>query len=139
MTITHVWPVAKRFSSTMSNLSLFFAIILICQPAYAGHLYSEKYYQEKWCRENQGITEYVLDDKTRVDCLTCEYAIEFDFAEKWTEAVGQALYYSLKTGKRPGIVLIMENRKDKKYLHRLQTLTERHNIRLWIIHEHPSN
>ena len=37
------------------------------------------------------------------------YAVEFDFAEKWAEAVGQALYYALKTGKKPAVVLIMED------------------------------
>lgn len=118
-------------------LSLFFAIILICQPVYAGHLHPERYYQDKWCSEHQGVTEYVLDDKTRVDCLTCEYAIEFDFAEKWAEAVGQALYYGLKTGKRPGIVLIMEKGKDLRHLKRLESLAEQYDIKIWILYERP--
>ena len=30
-----------------------------------------------------GQIEYVLEDKTRVDCLTEDFAVEFDFASKW--------------------------------------------------------
>lgn len=89
----------------------------------AKNLHSEKYYQEKWCAENNGQMEVVLPDRTRVDCLLEKqgYAIEFDFGKKWTEAIGQSLYYSLQTGKRAGIVLIMESEKDVKYWIRLNS------------------
>ena len=54
-------------------------IISISQPLAAKHKHTEKYYQEKWCSEHGGITEYVLPDRTRVDCLTKSHAYEFDF------------------------------------------------------------
>ena len=38
-----------------------------------------------------------------------KHAIEFDFAEKWAESIGQALHYSFMTGKRAKVVLILEN------------------------------
>lgn len=91
-------------------------LILIVLPVQAAHQYKEKEYQEVWCKKAGGITEYVLDDGARVDCLTDEYAIEFDFAPKWAEAVGQSLYYALKTGKKPGIVLILEKKADRRFL-----------------------
>lgn len=78
------------------------------------------------------MTEYRLDDGTRVDCLTDEFAIEFDFALKWAESVGQALYYSLKTGKQPGVVLIMENDGDDRYFDRLNALAVKYNIKVWM-------
>ena len=93
-----------------------FVILIIYFPSIAAHQYKEKDYQEVWCKKAGGITEYVLDDGTRVDCLTDEYAIEFDFAPKWAEAVGQSLYYALKTGKKPGIVLILEKEKERRFL-----------------------
>ena len=62
--------------------------------ACAKHEYNEHYYQNIWCREHNGITEYILADKTRVDCLTKDMAVEFDFASKWAESVGQSLYYA---------------------------------------------
>ena len=100
-------------------------------PAIAAHLHLEKEYQESWCAKNGGVTEYLLDDKTRVDCLTELHAIEFDFAPKWAESVGQALYYGLKTGHTPGIVLIMEKDGDDRFLKRVKAVAEKHNIRVW--------
>ncbi len=104
--------------------------MLLILPAEAKRLNSEKTYQEHWCRANNGQLEYILDDKTRVDCLTKDYAVEFDFANKWAECVGQALYYGIKTNKTPACVLIMENgESDLKYLKRLQTVTNSHKIK----------
>ena len=65
--------------------------------------------------------EYVLPDSTRCDCLTETHAVEFDFADKWAEAIGQALHYSTQTGKRAGIVLILESEIDHKYWIKLNT------------------
>ena len=61
-------------------------------------------------------------------------AIEFDFAQKWAESIGQSLYYGLCTGKNSGIVLIMENpQKDIKYLNRLNEVAKKYNIKVWTI------
>jgi len=97
------------------------AFSLFAGTAWAKHLHPEKWYQEKWCGENNGTVEVVLPDKTRCDCLTATHAIEFDFGKKWAEAIGQSLYYSLQTGKKAGIVLILEKPEDYKYWIRLNT------------------
>ena len=67
---------------------------------------NEAYYVTNWCHPSFGQREFLLWDKTRVDCLTKDYAIEFDFAKKWAESAGQALYYGKMTGKKPAVVLI---------------------------------
>ena len=105
----------------MKKVIIFIYIFLfLVLPVEAKRNHPESYYQDKYCT---GIKEYVLPDKTRVDCLTDEYAIEFDFANKWSESIGQALYYAKMTGKKPAVYLIMENaEKDKKYLKRIQSL-----------------
>lgn len=104
------------------------------QAAFCARLYPEKVYQRMWCENNGGKTEFVLPDNTRVDCLIDEYAVEFDFANKWAEALGQSLYYGLVTHKSPGIVLIIENEKrDDKYLTRLLKVARMHNITVWTI------
>ena len=64
---------------------------------------------------NRGQVEVVLPDGTRCDCVTETHAIEFDSGSKWAETVGQSAYYALQTGKRAGIVLILETMKDRKY------------------------
>ncbi len=107
------------------------AVFLLMMPVYAKHDNLESYYQKIWCKENKGINEYVLPDKTRIDCLTKDYAVEFDFASKWAESVGQSLYYAKMTNKKPAVVLIMEKNTDDKYYKRLQALSKDYNITLF--------
>lgn len=53
-----------------------------------------------------GIVEYRLPDLTRVDCLTLEVAWEYEWAQNWYEAIGQALHYAMWTGREGGVALI---------------------------------
>lgn len=82
--------------------SFFLASLILIAPAIsqAANKHHEKYYQDKWCAEHGGVTEYVLPDGARVDCLTDTHAVEFDWAKKWAEGYGQARYYAAITGKR---------------------------------------
>lgn len=91
----------------------------------------EAYYQNEWCTADFGRKEAVLWDMTRVDCLTKDYAIEFDFAKKWAESIGQALYYSKLTGKAPAIVLILTSPTDYRYVKRIERLDNE--IKLFLI------
>ena len=75
--------------------------------------------------------EYLLQDKTRVDCLTNYYAVEFDFAKKWAESIGQSLYYGEMTGRQPAIGLIIESQKDNRYYYRILPLCNRYGIKLF--------
>ena len=108
-------------------------IILIGYIANARSRLPESYYQKIWCDERNGITEFVLPDKARCDCLTDEYAVEFDFAKKWAEAIGQSLYYASQTGKKPGIVLIMDGEKDEKYLKRIMAVVEFYDLPIKVL------
>jgi hypothetical protein len=92
----------------MRIVSIFIIIFLFPSLLLAKREHPEKWYQERWCREQGGQIEVVLPDRTRCDCVTDTHAIEFDFGNKWTEAVGQSLYYSLQPGKKAGIVLISD-------------------------------
>ena len=82
----------------------------------------EIYYENEWCTPDFGRKEVILWDMTRVDCMTKDYAIEFDFAKKWAEAIGQSLYYSKLTGKSPAIVLILTSPTDYRYVKRIERL-----------------
>lgn len=83
---------------------------------------SESYYVTQWC-QGKGIEEFILPDRTRVDCLTDEYAIEFDFGRKWAEAIGQSLYYGYMTDRRPAVVLILE-RDEQRFVDRFKITTQ---------------
>jgi len=89
-------------------------------------------YVDHYC---EGGVEHVLSDRTRVDCLTENHAIEYDWGKKWAEAIGQSLYYSAMTGKKAGIVLIVNPRTKERYLKRLNKAIEAHglNIEVWIV------
>lgn len=94
-------------------------------------------FQMPWCEAAGGIAEYRLPDLTRVDCLTETHAVEFDFAPKWAESIGQALYYASQTNRRAGVVLILRNPKDERYVRRLKAVVVEAGVELdiWLIPE----
>ncbi|MBZ0218085.1 MAG: hypothetical protein K8F25_16130 [Fimbriimonadaceae bacterium] len=76
------------------------------KPSYAGQ--KEKDAQERLCA-GMALEWVVTTTLARVDCLSATHAIEVDWADKWAESIGQALYYAYETGKEPGIVLVCKN------------------------------
>ena len=116
----------------MKKLFLLILMLLFgANVSVAAHLYPEKYYQTEWCGKWNGKQEYKLKDNTRVDCLTTNYAVEFDFAPKWAESIGQALYYAKKTKKHPAVILIIEKPADWKYYHRLNEIAQDYHVTVW--------
>lgn len=106
---------------------LYLSINIFSLPVLA-HSHSESAYQHAWCTANGGVEEVKNADFTRVDCLTT-HAVEFDFANKWAESVGQALHYGLMTGKRPKVVLILENpQKQMVYYKRVENLSKKYDF-----------
>ena len=90
----------------MTRSALILTAITLSSVAHASttsQAHSESWYVEQSCL---GEIEVRLPVRTRVDCLTNQYAIEYDFTHKWAEAIGQALHYGLMTNRRAGIVLI---------------------------------
>lgn len=81
---------------------------------------------------NGQLEAYVPGGK--VDILTSSHAIEVDFAKKFKEAIGQSEFYSTQTGKTAGIVLILRNESERKYLDYLKSTIEnqRNNIKVWV-------
>ena len=90
--------------------------------------YRESDYVNAYCN---GKIEYMLPDKTRIDCLTDDYAIEFDWAKKWAESIGQSLYYAKMTGKKPAVAIIVKSQKDYKYIERIKKVDK--NIMIFTI------
>ena len=97
--------------------------------------YREADYVDYACPKLNGIIEFSLDDGSRVDCETDTHSIEFDFGKKWAEAIGQALYYSSKTGKQPGIFLIIAKKRDWNNLEKIKRVikTQGMNVKIWTI------
>ena len=112
--------------------SLFALLSLVSASAAA----AERDYQVPWCQARGGQLEVVLPDKTRIDCLTSEYAVEVDFGHKWAEAIGQALHYAMWTGRRGGIVLILSP-GDERFLTRALHVVNHYNlpISVWSVRQ----
>lgn len=104
-------------------------------------LHYERVYQEYWGTYINGLdnddivaidnhVEIRLSDGTRCDLFYKdgkghEYAIECDFVDKFNEGVSQASRYALLTGKRPGLLIIMEGQNpnlEEKKLNQLKEL-----------------
>jgi len=60
--------------------------------------------------------------------MTDTHAVEFDFGSNWAEAIGQSAYYALQTGRKAGIVLVLETMKDMKYWLRLNSSVQYFNL-----------
>jgi len=97
---------------------------------------SERSYAKRIAEKLGGRLE-VSVQSGRVDILNETHAIEVEFARKWKNSIGQALWYGLQTGKTPGIVLIIENnRKEYKYSVQLQstlaTFGLQDSVKVWL-------
>jgi hypothetical protein len=129
-----------RLKILLLELAVLLVFVFVClavyaniNEAFAGTRFSESHYQREWCGDHGGEIESINDDRTRTDCLTDTHAIEFDFARKFYQAIGQSLHYSLQTGKKAGIVLIIEKPEEIKYLIKLKNIIDHFSldIKVW--------
>ena len=96
--------------------------------------HNEKYYQTQFCNALDGVMEQRLLDRSRIDCLTDEYAIEVDFSKKWAESVGQSLYYAHMTEKKPAVgIIVGDTNSDRRNMKRLNVLTKKYGIKIFEI------
>lgn len=108
------------------------ALLFLCPAMAFPGVHAEREYLRAWCAVSGGVAEFVLPDRARVDCLTGTHAVEADFARKWAEAVGQALYYSAETGRSPGILVIIESGRDARHFRRLMSVADAAGITVWV-------
>ena len=96
---------------------------------------NEDYYNRLFCTEMGGQAEYVLPDRSRVDCLTSTHAFEADWAQglKVYESIGQALYYSAETGRQPGILLLIKNKNSERYIRKVKRVIEAFNLPIKLV------
>ncbi|MGB0848223.1 MAG: hypothetical protein ACPGSM_15960, partial [Thiolinea sp.] len=91
----------------------------------------ERDYQRVYQQYHGGDVERPVS-KGRVDWIGVidgeTVAAEFDFANKYRQAIGQALDYAAQTGYRPAIILIMKSAKDAEYLKLLQNAVNHHRL-----------
>lgn len=106
---------------------------LAMQPASEPRKLSEAEHAEALAEKYGAALEVVQWDKTRIDFVTDDYVIEIDFAYKWAEAIGQALYYAIAdpSDRLPAIVLLVDKGQDR-FAHRCQAVCAAHGIKLFV-------
>lgn len=122
--------------TTRGRLALLCAALILSACAPNVKVVAERYEknrQTEWCATMAGQLDVKLDDGTYVDCITDVYAVEVDLAEEWAEAIGWALYYAARTGKKPAVVLVMAKPEDQLYLSKLQTVATLLEIKVWTV------
>ncbi len=125
---------------------LLVAAVLLLSSAAVSFGYDEADYIEALANDglfvtmdgSPAITEKQLPNGTRADIIGFHddtlYAVEVEFASKWAESIGQAINYSLQTGGEPGVVLILEDAKDIRFVRRLLPVAERCDVKVWLYH-----
>ena len=100
--------------------------MLIPAMAFAERLHPKRWYQDRWCAKYFDSAEVSVSDQ--YDCISKKYVIEFDYADMWYESIGESLHYALQTGRKAGIVLIMENESDMKYWIKLKKTIKHYHL-----------
>lgn len=81
-----------------------------------------------------GEAEYILPDRSRIDVITDEYAVELDWLHKWHEGVGQALHYAELSGKEPVVAIgIKEKDYDREKLKLAKRVANKNGIGVWVV------
>lgn len=120
---------SRRDLLPIVGVAMMLASLVVCGWA---RLHRESWYQERLAEAMGGVLEYRLPDGTRVDLLTETEAIEVDFAPKWAESIGQALWYAAQTGRRPAVALIVSGPRDARYSARIRAVSERFGLGLTV-------
>lgn len=95
-------------------------------------LLEQKNFRDQWCQRMEGQTTVLVNDTMTVDCLLDEYAVAIDYASHWAEIIGRSKYYAAMTGRKPGIVLILEN-EEKDFANMVRLLTAIKEDKGWIV------
>ena len=75
-----------------------------------------------------GISQFTTKDRTYVDCLTDEYAIETEYDYNWKEAIGQSLHYAESTNKKAGILFIKRAESKKDYFNEMIRVIKKYQL-----------
>ena len=80
---------------------------------------SESKISDYWCTSVNGVSQFTTKDRTYVDCLTNEFAVEAEYDYNWKEAIGQSLHYAETTNRQAAILFIKRKETKKDYLSEL--------------------
>jgi len=141
--IASQWDIRNPFAWGLTGMKKIFCTVfcltlLISGMSRADETKDRRWYRDTWCTEHSGQTDVLMEaDRMSCDCLTETHAVRVEFGPDWTRAIGFALHYSLQTGKRGGIVLVLDHSKDYRHWIRLNALLQEYKLPIdaWYIDE----
>lgn len=81
-----------------------------------------------------GEAEHRLRDRSRIDVLTGDHAVEVDWLDKWHQGIGQALHYSYLSGKDPVVAIgLKEEDYNKDKLEMAKRVARHNGIAVWVL------
>ena len=119
----------------MKRLLILFLLLLVSALSYS-QTHLEKYYRNGFAIIMKGQQEVRIPSTgRRVDIVTDTFAIEVEFANKWTQSIGQTLDYAKSLNKKAGILLIIEGMKTDRYVTELMDFIVfyRLPIKVWVM------
>ena len=85
-------------------------------------------YAKRAAEKSNGFPEFLMPNGTICDVLTLRHALEFEFALKWSEAIGLALHNDLQAGRLAEILPILTEPEKKRYLVQLNQLIDHYEL-----------
>jgi hypothetical protein len=117
----------------MKKILIVIALLLASLTSYSQQL--ERYYRNGFAIIMNGQQEVRLPNRRVVDIVTDTFAIEVEFANKWTQSIGQSLDYAKSLNKKAGILLVIEGVKTDRYVTELMDFIVfyRLPIKVWVM------
>jgi len=101
----------------------------MARPDTLDRLAAERHEIQRLAVKYGAEAEVELADGTRCDLLAPGIAWEVDWADKWYQGIGQALYYGLRAARTSGLILLTdEPGRDWRLLVRAAETCGRHGI-----------
>ena len=102
--------------------------ILFALPSQTEAIHPERWYAERAAEEYGGSLDVPMPDGTLCDIITARHAIEVEFARNWREALGQSLNCAFQSGRIAGILLIVVEPKEERYVEGLRTVIDHYDL-----------
>ena len=102
------------------------------QQLVAGETVREAEHTRRLAVQYDAQSEVVLWDKTRADLVGSTWVGEVDWAPKWAEGIGQALYYSIVMDRQP-VLFLLTKRGEERFVYRAQTVCAKYKINLIVV------
>jgi len=116
----------------MKFVKTFVAALLFSSTAFGQHL-NEAEVVSAIAEKYEAQVEVKLWDNTRVDLLSATHAYEVDWAYKYAEGVGQALYYGCITERRPGLILLVKDlMQEQRFIYRARIACNKAAVDLYV-------